>query len=139
MQVTPVSHHSLRIHTPALYFAALSMPGGAIVLLAMVASVNLRGKVFRPGQARLAELRHCSRRTIIRQLRVLVERGYVRVIRRGRRLTNIYRLSRSLWQRLTGKVTPTRRPIEQGWLLQLDARMQARFAAMDGSELRSTG
>ena len=39
-----------------------------------------------------------------RWCRYAVERRWLRVIRRGRKLTNVYRLARWLWARLTGQV-----------------------------------
>lgn len=118
-----MSHHLPRLQVPALYFGSLTMPSGAAVLLEMIASVSVTGRKFRPSQHKLADMRHCSRRTIIRQLKLLSERGYVRVIRRGRRLTNVYRLSRSLWGRLTGKVARFARHSIQGELASLGLRV----------------
>lgn len=139
MQVTRMSHHPLKIRTPALYFGSLSLPSGSAVLLEMIASVNVSGGRFHPGQDRLAELRHCTRRTIIRQLKVLAARGYIRVIRRGKKLTNVYRLSRSLWGRLTGQLTPKRPNVFQLWLQQRKLHGNGIWATMREADLRPTG
>lgn len=115
--------HPPKIYAPALYFGALSAPTGVRLLVAGVAERALAGKVFSPSQRRLADLYHRDRRTISRWCRVAVDRGWLRVIRRGKKLTNLYRLTRWLWGRLTGRYK-SRVPTElQDTLYRLGLRM----------------
>lgn len=113
MDRTFLSHHSgngrrpgVLIREPALYIACLDAPKGALVLLEALVPIVLKERVFSPSQARLGVMMHRSPRTIIRYVRILKERGWVRVYRRGKKLTNVYRLGRALWQRLTGQLKP---------------------------------
>ena len=103
MDRTGLSSHPPKVRFPAFYLASLTAPAGSRVILSAITDACLRGRRFAPGQRSLGELVHRTARTVRRQLRVLVERGWVRAIRRGRRLTTIYRLSRSLFARLTGR------------------------------------
>lgn len=113
MQVPTLSHHRPRITDPTLYLATLHAPAGARLLVGMVASVVCKGRRFQPSEARLAEMLHVSRRSIIRYSQLLQARGWLRVIRRGRRLTNVYRLSRELFHRITGqRPVPSNRPLQ---------------------------
>lgn len=113
-----------RIYAPALYFGCLTAPMGVRVMVAGIAECALRGRVFSPSQARLGELYHRDRRTISRWVQHATRCGWIRVLRRGKKLTNVYRLARYLWRRLTGQFRqrpPTR---EQQQLLDLFRRIE---------------
>jgi len=98
-----MSHHPPRIHSPALYFACLTAPTGVRQLVGVVAEAALHGQAFAPGQEKMGEMFHRDRRTMNRWCRYAVRHHWLRVIRRGRTLTNVYRLARWLWARLTGQ------------------------------------
>jgi hypothetical protein len=140
MERTVLSHHfsgrrnpSLLIRDPALYIACLDAPKGALVLLEAIVPICLKDRIFSPGQAKLGVMMHRSPRTIIRYVKVLRERGWLRVIRRGKKLTNIYRLGRTLWRRLTGRVA-SRAPRElQDVLYRLGLRFGVSPSRMVGA------
>ncbi len=117
--------HPPRIYAPGLYFGSLTAGNGPKLLLVAVAEVVLRGKVFSPSQRRLGELYRRDRRSVSRWVKVGVERGWLRVVRRGRKLTNVYRLSRHLWGRLTGQYT-SKIP---SWLRSMQGRLALHFTA----------
>lgn len=103
---TKVSYHSHQLRAPALYASSLNGPLGTRLLIAVLFERALAGKPFTPSQAKLARLVHRSDRTVRRWLDVGVRRGWIRVVRRGRKLSNLYRLSRPLWARLVGQQPP---------------------------------
>lgn len=120
MNVRKTSHHFPRIEAPALYLGSLTLPAGSKVLLAMVAERCVRGQTFCPSQRRLGEMVRRRRETISRQLAVLRMHGWIRIIRRGKKLTNVYRLSRELWGRLMGRPASPRPNPQQS--LDFEAR-----------------
>ncbi|HEV8674020.1 MAG TPA: hypothetical protein VGX21_08240 [Methylomirabilota bacterium] len=126
-----MSHHPPSIRFPAFYLGSLTAPSGAKVVLEMIAEASTRGRRFAPGIRSLAELVDRSPRTVLRQLAVLQSRGWVRAIRRGKKLTTIYRLSRALWGRLTGRpARPYARPL-QTTLSALTGRLAARLSGWE--------
>ena len=122
--------HPPRIYAPALYFGSLTAGTGVRLLVAGIAERALAGQVFSPSQAKLGDMYHRDRRTIIRWVKVAVERRWVRVLRRGRKLTNVYRLSRWLWGRLTGRYTSKIPEALQGTLYSLGLKMGMTPATM---------
>lgn len=119
MDVPGPSHHPPLVQAPETYIAALSIPTLDRLLLGMVAEARLRKRNWTPSEARWGEVVHRCRETISRSVNRLARAGWLRVVRRGRRLTNIYLLSRTLWHRFTGQ--PRRRwdPELQGSLWRL--------------------
>lgn len=98
-----MSGHSPTLRNPELWCASLTAPPGARLFLLSVMRAVARKQVFCPRQEALGKAMHRRGRTVRRWTKLLTERGWLRVIRRGRKLTNIYRLSRSLFYRLTGQ------------------------------------
>jgi len=82
--------------------------------------------VCQPGLKRLAEMFSRRPETISRAMRALQERQLIKIIRRGKTLTNVYRLARWLWETLTGDprrhypwaFAQVRLPIRGTWGLQ---------------------
>jgi len=129
--------HAPRIYAPAIYFGCLSAGTGVRLLVAGVAERALAGQVFSPSQAKLGQLYHRDARTIRRWLKVGVERRWLRVVRRGRKLTNVYRLARWLWGRLTGR-HEARIPDElQGTLFRIGSRAGLTPEAMAKAGVRA--
>ena len=100
MDVMAMSHHHPGIRFAVPYVAALPLPTLDRLLLTMVVDACLSGRTWQPRGARWGELVHRRRETVSRAVGRLQRLGYLRVIRRGRKLSNVYRLSRSLWNRL---------------------------------------
>ena len=72
-------------------------------LLIQVAGTTLSKRICQPRQAVLGRMHGRSPRSIQRSLKALKDAGLVEVIRRGKQLSNIYRLARWLWCRLTNQ------------------------------------
>ena len=99
---------SLRpVYAPLLYVAALSLDDGPRLLLVVLLEAEWKHRAFAPTQARLGEVLHRDARTVRRWVRALKRRRLIYVKRRGRGLSNVYHVHRSLWDRLAG-----RRPVE---------------------------
>ena len=75
-----------------------SLAGRALIL---IASMCLTAKTCQPGRRALGRMFGRSERSIARSLRALVDAGYIVRRRRGRKLTNVYRLAKALWRALT--------------------------------------
>lgn len=102
-----MSHHSgLNIRRPAWWLATVDATPGARLLLGMVAESCTHKRKVACSQVKLGELLHVGRRQVIRYVAELKAMGYLTVWRRGKKLTNVYRLSRALWARLTGRARP---------------------------------
>jgi DNA-binding transcriptional ArsR family regulator len=91
------------------------IPGGRTDALAgrvflMVASTVLCKRKCQPGQKALGSMFGRSPRSIQRSLKALIECGVVVKIRRGRKLTNLYRLAEWIWRRITGADRWLRQP-----------------------------
>ena len=110
----------------SMYISALTAPLGPKMFLDDVAEVVLKGGVFSPSQASMGQHFRRDRCTVNRWVRLLVRRGWLQVRRRGRKLSNVYRLSRALWRRMTGRRAP--QLFKEDWFKQLDLRMKARVA-----------
>jgi len=98
-----MSYHLPRLYAPIWYVGSLSLGTGPRLLLELVLDAKRAHREVQLDQVTWGKLLHRSPRTIRRWLRELRARHLVRVIRRGRRLTNLYMLGRSLWARLTGQ------------------------------------
>jgi DNA-binding MarR family transcriptional regulator len=93
----------------------------------------LTGKVCQPGRKALGRMLGRSPRSVGRSIAALVSAGYISRRRRGKKLTNVYRLTKALWARLTNhqvrEPRQTSRPT--GMQMELRAvldRLSARFA-----------
>lgn len=73
-------------------------------ILVQVAATVLCHRVCQPGEISLARMHGRSTRTIRRALDTLQDAGLIDVIRRGKKLTNVLRLARSLWAKLTNRL-----------------------------------
>jgi hypothetical protein len=131
--------HPPKVYAPALYFGCLTAPTGVRLLVAGVAEAALGGKVFSPSQAKLGQLYHRDRRTILRWVKVAVGRGWIRRTRRGRTMTNVYRLSRWLWGRLTGRHASKVPKLLQDSLWRIGLRIGVTPAKMHGAGLAPPG
>jgi|SRR5882724_5526645 len=121
----------VRVYAPVLYIASLSMGTGPRLLLEVFTEAAWKNRTFSPSQARLAEVAHRDARTIRRWIRVLVQRGYVVVQRRGRGRTNRYRLSHKFWGRIVAG-NRARVPAElHGSLRRLGLKMGVDAATID--------
>ena len=112
-----MSHHFQRgangapsVRYPMLYMLATKasrMPGGQSDTLAgkvfmVVATTCCCKRKCQPGQRALGSMFGRSPRSIQRAIRALTDAGLVVKIRRGRKLTNLYRLAEWIWRRITG-------------------------------------
>ena len=139
MKVLKMSHHSRAVRAPALYLACLTTGTGPRLLLEVVAEAVLKGRVFMPSQVKLGELLHRDRRTIIRWAKAASARGWLRVVRRGKKLTNLYLLSRALWRRLTGQTKPKLPSELQETLWRIGLRIGVAGERMRAAGVRSSG
>lgn len=90
---------------PILYLLSTPLAHHQRLLLVTIGAMTLRSRACRPSQARLGEILRRKRETVNRHIRALKVQGLVRVVRRGKGLTNVYLLARWVWKALTGKAT----------------------------------
>jgi hypothetical protein len=138
MEVTPVSHHSQRIRSWAAYTSSLTLPPLARTFLHNVGDACLRHRSYQPHQARLARSWGRDRRQVIRWVKLLEERGLLRKIRRGKKLTNVYRLARTLWNRLVGQTRPKVPSFLQQTLFRLGLRIGIQKETMGAAGIRGS-
>ena len=106
-------------------------------ILMQVASTVLCGRVFQPSLEALGRMHGRSARSIARAVGALEAAGFVEVIQRGKKLSNVYRLALWLWRRLTGRDGPTTpwlpglQPLKDG-LSGVIARARAKWEAAQG-------
>ena len=89
-------------------------------LLTLIASMCLARDVCQPGLRRLGDMLGRHPRSIMRSVVALRRAGLVTVRRRGKKLANLYRLSKTLWARLTNGVQPFRRQRKPRRPMQID-------------------
>jgi len=89
-----------RVYAPVFWIACRTLGTGPRLLLEVIAEAAWKNRVFSPSQARLATALHRDARTIRRWARQLAGRRLIVIQRRGRKLTNRYRLSHAFWGRL---------------------------------------
>jgi len=112
-----------RVYAPVFFIACRTLGTGPRLLLLVIAEAAWKNRTFSPSQITLATKLHRNRRTIIRWARALTARRLIVVERRGRRLTNRYRLSRAFWGRIVAG-NRARVPSElQGPLRRLGLKM----------------
>jgi hypothetical protein len=91
-----------RVQHAVLFLQSTPIPMLPRLLLTTIGTTVIAGQPMTPGQDRLAEMFGRRRETICKALAFLRREGLIRVKRRGRKLTNVYLLSRRLWHALTG-------------------------------------
>lgn len=140
MNRSPMTNHSnpLRIKHIPWYVAALSVSPWARLMLLEIQDAVCHGRHVWLSQASWAEHLGCSPATVTRALRELREHGHIYVIRRGKMLTNLYRLSRNLWGRITGRLDRKPEHPLQPFLSRLREKFCPDYATMDPSPVRST-
>jgi hypothetical protein len=72
-------------------------------LLVQIAGTTLGNKICQPRQAVLGRMHGRHARSIQRSLTALRDAGYIQIVRRGRKISNVYRLAKWLWCRLTNR------------------------------------
>lgn len=83
-----------------LYVSKLPLdPCSKIILMDMI-SMKLNGGIVQPARKTMAGWIDRSDRTVERCLDKLVEGEYITKIRRGKKLTNLYSIGKSLWLRI---------------------------------------
>jgi len=95
-----------RAQHPVMWLVSTPLPMLQRNLLVVIASIVTSGKLCAPSQERLGEMLDRSRETIGRALAALVAQRLIAAKRRGRRLTNVYRLAHRIWQAITGRIPP---------------------------------
>ncbi len=76
------------------------MNGNCNTILCAIIDMKDKGQKAQPSVKSLANLIGGSVRTVIRCIDTLVRSGYLVKVRRGCRLTNLYKISLRLWKRL---------------------------------------
>ncbi len=144
-----VSNHSrgpqagpprVRHHTQWLLSIKVYRPGStrndllAGKILTQAAACILCNGTFKPALGTLAEAHGVCVRSVSRSVQALKLGGFVTIRRRGRKLSNVYRLAKWLWCRLTGRYgsegpwLPGMAPLLPGIQAALD-RARASWAA----------
>jgi hypothetical protein len=72
-------------------------------LLLQIAATVLCKRICQPSLWALGQMHGRSGRSIRRSIAALQAAGLIDVIQRGKKLSNVYRLARWLWARLTGR------------------------------------
>lgn len=83
-----------------LYVSKLPLDLNAKYLLVGLISIKLKGNVACPGVKTMATWLGKSVRTVERSMQQLIEGEYITKIRRGKKLTNMYSIGKSLWLRI---------------------------------------
>lgn len=76
------------------------MSGNCNTILCAIIDMKDKGQKAQPSTRSLANLIGGSVRTVIRSIDTLVRSGYLVKVRRGCKLTNLYKISLRLWKRL---------------------------------------
>ncbi len=94
----------------SLLLSSLPLRGDPTLILLNIAQLRLRGRRVCMGHRTMTGWLRRTRYTVIRALAVLEAKDYIIRVRRGKKLTNLYFLSRRIWAWLTlGRKVP--RPI----------------------------
>lgn len=101
-------------------------------LLVFVVTTILCKRACRPSHEALGRMFGRHARSIARSVHALRAAGLIEVKRRGRKLSNVYRLTTWLWRRLTNdrprRTPPRRRPVRQDdGLSAVCARVLSKF------------
>ncbi len=91
----------------SLFISSLPMRANAKVILLNIVQLRLRGRRVSVGHRCMTGWLRRTRFTVIRTLAQLEEKDYIIRVRRGKKLVNLYFLSKRLWAWLTqGRKVP---------------------------------
>ena len=83
-----------------LYIASIpSLNGDCKTILSTLLEIKLKGGIAKPSYNTMAKWIGRSIATVTRCIRKLIHEGWIKRTRRGKKLTNIYTINRSLWWR----------------------------------------
>lgn len=97
----------------AAYLAGFRLPHLATRALIVIAEMSIKHGSCQARQAVMGRWFLRTDRQVRRAIRELKERGYITVKQRGKRISNVMRLAKWLWQRLTFRPMPKWTPPEQ--------------------------
>lgn len=108
MGATSLFRNSVPLVTEvSLLLSSLPLRANPTVILLNIAQLRLRGRHVRMGHRTMTGWLRRTRYTVIRALAVLEEKDYIIRVRRGKKLTNLYFLSKRIWAWLTqGRKVP---------------------------------
>jgi DNA-binding transcriptional ArsR family regulator len=95
----------MRVNNLTLYIESMSLSSPAKLFLLGVASIRLRNRLCQVSQKEWGKLLSRSRRTVCYAIKELKEKNLIKIVRRGKKLTNLYFLAHWLYKMLTGKET----------------------------------
>ena len=91
----------------SLFISSLPMRANAKVILLNIVQLRLRGRRVAVGHRCMTGWLRRTRYTVIRTLALLEDKDYIVRVRRGKKLVNLYFLSKRLWDWLTqGRKVP---------------------------------
>ena len=108
MGATSLFRNSVPLVTEvSLLLSSLPLRADATVILLNIAQLRLRGRRVCMGHRTMTGWLRRTRYTVIRALAVLETKDYIIRVRRGKKLTNLYFLSKRIWAWLTlGRKVP---------------------------------
>ena len=108
MGATSLFRNSVPLVTEvSLLLSSLPLRADATVILLNVAQLRLRGRRVCMGHRTMTGWLRRTRYTVIRALAVLETKDYIIRVRRGKKLTNLYFLSKRIWAWLSqGRKVP---------------------------------
>ena len=111
MGATSLFRNSVPLVTEvSLWLSSLPLRANPTLILVNIAQLRLRGRRVAVGHRCMTGWLRRTRFTVIRALALLEEKGYIVRVRRGKKLVNLYFLSKRIWAALTqGRKVP--RPI----------------------------
>jgi len=81
----------------SLLLSSLPLRANATVILLNIAQLRLRGRRVCMGHRTMTGWLRRTRYTVMRALTLLEEKDYIIRVRRGKKLTNLYFISRRIW------------------------------------------
>ena len=108
MGATSLFRNSVPLVTEvSLLLSSLPLRADATVILLNIAQLRLRGRRVCMGHRTMTGWLRRTRYTVIRALAVLETKDYIIRVRRGKKLTNLYFLSKRIWAWLSqGRKVP---------------------------------
>ncbi len=102
MDATSLFRNSVPLVTEvSLFLSSLPLRANPTVILLNIAQLRLRGRRVHMGHRTMTGWLMRTRFTVIRTLALLEEKDYIIRVRRGKKLTNLYFLSKRIWAWLT--------------------------------------
>lgn len=99
----------------SLLLSALPLRANATVILLNIAQLRLRGRRVCMGHRTMTGWLRRTRYTVMRALTLLEEKDYIIRVRRGKKLTNLYFISRRIWAWISqGRTVPRLTPGTRG-------------------------